>query len=256
MIEIKNLGLKVRENTALKNINLTLDDGEIVGITGRSGSGKTTLLKAVAGMSGSLRGSISFNGASRPVRDSNSARVVTYSGNTPRLNSDERLASFLLLARNPFRRPFRPFSDYDRQVTYEYIALLGLDPLKEIAIGALSDGAFRRAMVARALIRESHAILLDNPTNDLDPSSIRMLQKTLARYVMEGNRIAAIASNDLNFISRIADRIIVMEDGAIAEIGGVGILSAEKIKRYFDVDVIVSRNIYSGKPEIQIFPDI
>ncbi|MBN2078166.1 MAG: ABC transporter ATP-binding protein [Spirochaetes bacterium] len=254
MIVIHNLGLAIRGRPVLKEINLTCNDGEIVGITGASGSGKSVLLKAMGGLLPPSSGSLHHNGVPLPRRSRDSARVVTHLDAIPPCNGDERLASYLLLARNSRRGPFRPFSDYDRQVTEEQILLLGLEPLKDTGVGALSGGAMKRARIARALIREPRALLLDNPECDLDIASVRMLEKALARYVMEGTRLAVVASNDLNFLSRTADRFVIMEDGAIAEIGDAGILTAETIKRYFGIDVIISKNIYSGKPEIQPFP--
>ena len=110
-------------------------------------------------------------------------------------------------------------------------------------------------MIAHAFIGEAYAVVLDNPTNDLDIASVRMLRKALSRYVMNGNRIAICCSNDLNFISQTADRILVMDAGRVVETGPPDMLDAELIKKYFGIDVIISKNIYNGKPEIHLFPD-
>ena len=122
-------------------------------------------------------------------------------------------------------------------------------------IGDVPDGVLRRALLARALIRSAHAVLLDNPTGDLDIVSVRLLKKALARYVIEGSRIAVISSVDINFIADVADRVLVMDGGRIVESGPVDIIDAELIRRYFGVDVIISRNIYNGRPQIHTFPD-
>ena len=110
-------------------------------------------------------------------------------------------------------------------------------------------------MLAHALIKQPYALLLDNPTNDLDIASLRLLKKALSRHVMNGDRIALVCSNDLNFISQTADRILVMDGGRLVRIGDAGMLTADMIKRYFGIDALISRNVYTGKPEVHFFPD-
>lgn len=256
MIVLDNVGLAISGRTVLEKISLTCNDGEILGITGASGAGKSVVLRAMAGLLRPSSGSILHNGAPLPRRSRDSATVVTHLDAIPPCCGDEKLGSYLLLGRNIHRGPFRPYSDFDRQVMEENMKILGLEAMKDIGVGSLPGSARKRAIIARALIREPRALLLDNPECDLDIASERLLVKALARYVMEGTRLAVIASGDLNFLSRTADRIVIMEDGGIAEIGDAEILTAATIKRYFGVDVIVSRNVYSGKPEIQLFPDI
>ncbi|OHD63423.1 MAG: hypothetical protein A2176_01905 [Spirochaetes bacterium RBG_13_51_14] len=254
MIEVKGLSCAINGTPVLDDISISMNDGEILGIIGASGSGKTVLLKALAGRLAGCRGTVLINGGPLPRRRSRSCAIVSYYGSAVPHNPDERLDDFLLLARTPFKRIFRPFTDYDRQIAEKYLEILGLKQLKDASIGSLSDSAFRRALLAHTFIREAHAVLLDNPTNDLDIASIKLLKKALARYVVNGSRIAVVCSGDLNFISMAADRILIMEGGRIAETGFVDILSSDTIKRYFGIDVMISRNIYNGKPEIHLFP--
>ncbi len=255
MIDISNLSLSINGSGILTEISLSMNDGEIVGLIGRSGSGKTVFLKSIAGLIRSYEGTVAINSTAAPGKKPGTGNMVSYYGAAVPQNPEESLYNFLLLARVPFKKPFRPFSDYDRQVTDEYLTSLGLDPYSGVRISALPDGIFRMAMLAHALIGESHVVIFDNPTNDLDIMSIRLLQKALSRYVMGGHRIAVISSNDLNFISQTVDRIFVMEGGRITESGTVDILDPDTIKRHFGIDVLISRNIYNGRPEIHLFPD-
>ncbi|MBP7735179.1 MAG: ABC transporter ATP-binding protein [Spirochaetes bacterium] len=254
MIDISNLNLSINGSAILKDISLTMNDGEIVGLIGRSGAGKTVFLKSVAGRIGSYTGTVAITGEDRAGAKGTVAMVSYYGAAVPQ-NPEESLYNFLLLARVPFKKPFRPFSEYDRQITDEYLSVLGLAPYRDARISALPDGIFRMAMLAHTFTRESHAVIFDNPTNDLDIVSIRLLRNALARYVMDGNRVAVISSNDLNFIAQTADRIVVMDGGRVAEIGGAEIMSQDVIRRHFGIDVLISRNVYNGKPEIHLFPD-
>jgi iron complex transport system ATP-binding protein len=255
MIDINNLSLTIQGAAILGGITISMNDGETVGIIGKSGSGKTVFLKSVAGRIRTYRGSVSFNGAPLPRSAGGVGKTVSYYGAAVPQNPDEHLSNFLLLARVPYKKLLKPFSDYDRQVTEEFMDILGLMEYGNAAISTLPDGLFRLAMLAHTFISEAYTVILDNPTNDLDIVSVRMLKKALSRYVMNGNRIAVVCSNDLNFISQTADRVLVMDGGRIAETGTADILDAELIKRYFGIDVIISKNIYNGKPEIHLFPD-
>ena len=255
MIDISNLSLTIQGAVILDGISISMNDGETVGIIGRSGSGKTVFLKSVAGLIRSYRGSVSLNRAPLPKEAGGNGKIVSYYGAAVPQNPDETLYNFLLTARVPYKKILKPFSDYDRQITEEFMEILGLKPFGDVTIGTLPDGLFRLAMLAHAFIGEAYAVILDNPTNDLDIVSVRMLRKALSRYVMNGNHIAIVCSNDLNFISQTADRVLVMDAGRVAETGPPKILDAELIKKYFGIDVIISKNIYNGKPEIHLFPD-
>jgi ABC-type cobalamin/Fe3+-siderophores transport system ATPase subunit len=255
MIDVKRCSLSLGGVNVLDDITVTLNDGETIGIVGRSGSGKTALLKTLSRRLPRYEGEITVNGAPLPTGKADLDRTITYCGSALPGNPDESLREFLLQGRIPFKKVFRPFSDYDRQAAEEYADILDLSRLSAARIGDVPDGALRRALLARALIRGAHAVLLDNPTGDLDLPSVRMLKKALAHFVIEGNRIAVVCSGDLNFIADIADRVLIMENGRIAAAGPVEILDADLIKRYFGIDVIISRNIYNGRPQIHTFPD-
>jgi iron complex transport system ATP-binding protein len=255
MIDISNLSLTINGAAVLDGISVSINDGETVGVIGKSGSGKTVFLKSVAGLIRSYRGSVSFNRDPQGREAGGDGKIVSYYGAAAPQNPDESLYNFLMLARVPHKKLLKPFSDYDRQITEEFMEILGLMPFGDVSIGTLPDGLFRLAMLAHAFIGEAYAVILDNPTNDLDIVSVRMLRKALSRYVMNGNRMAICCSNDLNFISQTADRILVMDAGRLAETGPPDMLDAELIKKYFGIEVIISKNIYNGRPEIHLFPD-
>ena len=256
MIEINNLSLTLRKKTILDGINLKLNDGEIIGVIGNSGSGKTIFLRTLSGLTKGYTGNILINDKSlKSISQKKAIRYLSHLGKEMPANRDDTLYNFLLLSRIPYKKFLNPFSDYDYQVTEEYIKSFSLDKFKDEKLNALSDSTLKKALLAQTMIREPETLLLDNPTTELDISSQQLLKKALSKYVIDGSRIILLCSNDLNFVSNIADRIIIMDSGHIAEEGGVEILSAERIKKYFGIEVLISKNIYSGKPEIHFFPE-
>ncbi len=255
MIEISDLTLSINHRPILRDISVELNDGEIIGIIGQTGSGKTMLLKTMAGQIANRSGGISVGGTVRSAGRQLRKRDASYYGGAVPHNLDETLYDFLLLARAPYKKFLRPFADYDRQVADDYLSLLGLNSYGSEQLFTLPDGIFKRALIAHILIRDTAAVFLDNPTNDLDLVSMKLLKKALTRFVTNGDRIVVICSNDINFVAQTADRLLVMDNGRIAETGTADLLNAEMIKKYFGIDSIISRNVYTGRPEVHFFPD-
>jgi iron complex transport system ATP-binding protein len=255
MIDIKNLSLAINGRPILRDITTAMGDGEIIGIIGKTGAGKTMFLKAIAGQVGRQTGTISFRDLPAATGPRSERNMVTYYSSAAPRNLDETLFNFLLLSRIPYKKFLRPFSAYDRQVAEEYMALFNLETYSEDTLRILPDGIFKRAVLAHVLIREPYAVLLDNPTNDLDIVSLKLLQKALKRYVTDGDRIAVVCSNDVNFIAQTADTLLVMNSGKIVKAGNADILDSDLIKNYFGIEAIITRNVYTGKPEVHFFPD-
>jgi ABC-type cobalamin/Fe3+-siderophores transport system ATPase subunit len=256
MIELKNLSLSAGKKTILNNINISFNDGEIIAITGRSGSGKSMLLKTITGTARGFSGSIEIDGKeSKSFLKNDLLKSVSPVFCAPPDNMEETLERFLMLARMQYRKLFSPFSEYDIQTTDQYIALFGLEDFRTSQMANLSGCVYKRAMLAFSFIMKMKTLLIDNPSSDLDIASVEMLQKAASRYVIDGSRTVIIASNDLNFAAQTADRIIVMENGSVAIDGGPSIIEPDMIKKYFGADVFVSKNVYNGRPNVNLFPE-
>jgi ABC-type cobalamin/Fe3+-siderophores transport system ATPase subunit len=254
MIEISNLKYSFNNVNFLNDINVTVDDGEILGIIGTSGSGKSILLKILSGQIKGYEGEIIINKI--PLGEYSKQdihiKISSLVNNIPD-NLEDTIYNFSLLSRTPYKSIFKPFNEYDLQVTDEYIESFQLSGIKNHKLGQLSDCLLQKVLLVHAFIREAPFLVLDNPTSSLDLSSSSILRRCLLKYVINGERTALIASSDLNFIFQTADKIIIMDNGTIAEKGYPDIISTEMIKKYFKVDVLMSRNIYNGRPEIHIF---
>jgi len=255
MIEVRHLTITRGGMTALDDVTLSFNEGEIICVIGPSASGKSALLAALCGTVLRRKGTILVRGDSLPRSGRRRASLVTCCASARPENPSETVYHFLLLGRELHRRPLRPFSDYDRQVAEDLLALFDLQPYRDEAIGSLSGGILKRAVLAHAFAKESYCLVLDEPTANLDLRGERALRRALKRHVVDGNRIALIASSDLTFAAGTADRLVVMERGRVVAYCPADSLDAEMIQRVFGVKVIISRNIYNGRPEIHLFPD-
>jgi len=82
-----------------------------------------------------------------------------------------------------------------------------------------------------------------------------LLTKCIKKYTIKGDKTMLLTSSDLNFLAASCDKIIVLDDKGIAESGTHRIITAEFIKKYFNIEAVVTKNIYSGLPEIQVIEE-
>lgn len=256
MIEIKNLNFVYNDIHLLKNINLSLNDGEIIGIAGRGGCGKSLLLKIIAAVIKEYQGDVLHNGRKLiSYMKSDLQKIISYMDGKVPDNPDDSVFNFSLLSRITYKNILKPFSDYDIQVTEDYLKAFALDDIRDRKIGTLSDSLIKSVKLAHSFIREGELLVLDNPTENLSIDTIALIRKLILKYTINGNRIVVMASHDLNFLLQTADRIIIIDEGTVFEDGPPDIIDADCVKKYFNADVLISRNIYNGKPEVHIFPE-
>ncbi|MFC1668920.1 ATP-binding cassette domain-containing protein [Spirochaetota bacterium] len=256
MIEIKNLKFAYGKKQILKDISLTLNSGEIIGIIGKSGSGKSAFLKILSGKTKIIHGEVNLNNT--PLKSFSRKKLhqtISYSQNDLPANIDDSLYNYLMLSRIPFKKFFKPFNDYDKQLVEKYMGIFKIDENRIDKINTLCHCKLQKLILAHTFIRETDVLLLDNPTENLDLEAIIILRKAIMRYIFNGDKIVIISSNNINFILQTCDRIIILDDGHIGMEGPPDMVDAKMIKKYFSTDVFISRNIYNGKPEVHLFPE-
>ncbi|MFH0975481.1 MAG: ABC transporter ATP-binding protein [Spirochaetota bacterium] len=255
MLKINNLFLTMDKTEILKDINISFNEGEIIGIIGKSGAGKTALLKVIAGLIKNFSGEILLNDKSIKsiqVKDIQKQITLLLSNNSLDI-IDDTVFNYLLQSRKSFKKFLNPFSDVDIQITEEYINLFNLDKFKNKKVLKLSDGIYKKVAVAFPFIKSSDILLMDNPTSNLDIESFSLLQKAIFKYSINGNKIIIIASNDLNFLLQTADKIVIMEEGGITAETSPDHIDTQIIKKIFNTEVLLSRNIYNGKLTVHQF---
>lgn len=206
-------GLRVAygESTVLFDVTLGVEDGQVACVMGRNGVGKTTLLKAVMGLLSPSRGTIELRG--QPITSlppyARSRLGIGYvpQGREifPALSVLDNLA---LGARMP--RPPAKALDY---VLSLFPALGGMLGKRG---GDLSGGQQQQLAIARALIAEPAVLLLDEPTEGIQPSIVEEIAAVLQRIRAEGRCSILLVEQYLEFARSIADRFYVMDKGAVA----------------------------------------
>lgn len=209
----KHYGKKDNLIKALDGINLTIEEGEFVAITGASGSGKSTLLHCIGSVDTPTSGSILINGqdihklndeAQSKMRRSSIGLIYQFYNLIPTLNVEENI--------------ILP-SDLDGKkidLTYknELIELLGLkDRIKHLP-NELSGGQQQRVAIARALINKPALLLADEPTGNLDSKNSKEIMELLVSANKKYHQTIIMVTHDLS-LAQYAKRIISIEDGVI-----------------------------------------
>jgi ABC-type sugar transport system ATPase subunit len=197
---------------AVRDLNLTCKDGEMLALLGPSGCGKTSTLKMVAGIEEVSEGEIYFD--ERPV-----SRLAPAERNIAMVFEDYALYPHLSVFENiafPLRIRRLPSAELERRVA-SAIALLGLEGLRNDSVRRLSGGAQQRVSIGRALVRDPELILFDEPLSHLDGDQKIQLRAEIKRLQQTAGLTAILVTHDQTEAIAMSDRVAVMSQGVLQQ---------------------------------------
>ena len=218
MIEIRNLTKTYNYNkqnafTALKNISLTIEDGELTAIVGASGSGKSTLLNMIGCIDSAEEGKCIINGTDVNALSEN-MRTEFRSQNIGFVIQDFALIESYTVLDNVMMPTYFVKKRKDtRDRALELLGRLGLGEMEKKTVSKLSGGQKQRVAIARALINEPSILLADEPTGALDSKTSAEIME-LFRSLNEQGRTVVIVTHDMG-IAEQCGRVIEISDGEI-----------------------------------------
>ncbi len=213
ILKIENLSVSRSGKVIIKDIELTIEKGEFVGIVGPNGSGKSTLLLAIIGALKSQTGSIEIYGQ-QPLSRKLHGRigwVAQAAANLPR-HVRVTVRELVQLGTMNSKNMFSLMNDERRQRVRKAIEMAGLQDVENRDIDRLSGGQRQRAVIARALASDAEFIVLDEPLVGIDRDARNSLLKLLDRLCHEQGKTILMVSHDLTAMRQTAHRMIFLEE--------------------------------------------
>ncbi len=241
MIELDNVSLGYDHRVILHDVDMRAKPGQILGLVGPNGSGKSTLIKGMTGVIDLLSGRISIDNRDiRSIRRDELARLVATVPQDPALPGAFTAFEVVLMGRTPHLGLLRYEGEKDLAIAWQAMVATHTESFAERRASELSGGERQRLVIARALTQKPKAMLLDEPTANLDINyqvEILDLVKILCR---EQSLTVVIALHDLNLAAQYCDWIVMLSGGRVHAGGAPGdILTAPNIKEVYGADVCV-----------------
>ncbi len=229
MLNVNDLFVSYGQSQAIHGISFSADRNETVAIMGRNGMGKTTLFKALMGVLPLKAGQVQVDGVD-VSKDESYLRVAKGIGYVPQgrmifptLTVEENIKTGLENAK-------------DRTIPEDIYALFPvLFDMRKLRGGNLSGGQQQQLAIARALVTNPKVLLLDEPTEGIQPSIIKDIAKAL-NEIRKLRKITIIVSEQvLSFALDVADRLFVIEGGRLVHESARANIDADRVKQYLSV---------------------
>lgn len=227
-LKIQNLAKAYnRKVVPVKDLNLTVEDGEFLTLVGPSGCGKSTILRLIAGLEQPTKGQITIGDRDvtpLPAGDRNIAMVFQSYALYPHMTVYENMASGLKLRQLPageIQKRIQQASD-----------VLGLDPLHDRRPSQLSGGQRQRVALGRALVREPDVFLLDEPLSNLDALLREQVRADLKQIFERQQSPVVYVTHDQTEAMTLSTKVAVLSDGYLQQLGRPNDIYKEPANRF------------------------
>lgn len=214
VLEIKNVSKYFGKVKVVDNVSFTVNAGEIVGFLGPNGAGKTTTIKMILGLISMDEGSISINGFD--VKK-NFEKAMEYIGG---IVENPDMYGYMSAVDN--LKLHARIRNIEFSEVYKTLELVGLGKSMNEKVSKYSLGMKQRAGLALSLLHSPKVLILDEPTNGLDPAGIKDLRDILKGLAKEKQIAVLVSSHILSEMELMCDRVVVINDGKIVQTQDLG----------------------------------
>jgi branched-chain amino acid transport system ATP-binding protein len=232
MLTCESLTVGYGDTPILRDVDLTVDDGEIVGIVGKNGAGKTTLMKAVIGLLDPMSGAVTYDGTDITdwTADERARAGIGYIPQSRDVFPDLTVKQNLLVAEGVNEDA----TDHLYDTVYDYFPILAERASQRA--GTMSGGQQQMLAIARALVGSPDLLLLDEPSEGIQPSIVQQITADVPAISEELGTAVLFVEQNLGVIRDMADRCYAMERGTIVdELGEAELRDRETVASYLAV---------------------
>ena len=226
MIEFHDVNKYFGKFQALKNINLTIDRGEVVTIIGPSGSGKSTVLRCINGLERITSGQLIVNDFDLADKKTDMNRIRKNVGMVFQhfnLYANKNVLQNITLGPDLVLK--RDKAEVEQEAR-DLLKMVGLESKADSFQGELSGGQQQRVAIARSLAMKPKAILFDEPTSALDPEMIGDVLDVMQKIAEQGMTMVVV-THEMGFARHVGNRIVFMDDGKI-------LVDSTDVNQFFD----------------------
>lgn len=230
-LEVQNINTFYGTSHILHSVSLNIKDGAMVSVLGRNGVGKSTLLKSIVGINPPHNGTIQFNGSdiTKQKTHEHAQAGISYVPQGREIIPDLTVKENLLLA-------MRGKGNHEKEVPkFIFNFFPALESIQQRKGGVLSGGQQQQLAIARALIQQPTLLLLDEPTEGLQPSVVEEIDDIIKRIHAEQNCSILLVEQNLDFVRDVTQQFAVMDNGQIVEEGEIAKLTDELAANYLSV---------------------
>ena len=216
VLEIENLTKQYGNTTAVNNLSISLEGGDIFGFIGPNGAGKTSTIKCIAGLLDFKSGKIRINSRDSKSFSDISKKKIGYVPDTPFLYDKLTGREFLYFVGRIYGMDKKSI---DREIEF-YSKEMEFSDYMDSRTEEYSHGMKQRIVIASAFIHNPDILLVDEPMVGLDPKSSRIVKDLFKRIAME-NRILFISTHTLSLAEELCNKIGIMDKGNLVYFGGL-----------------------------------
>lgn len=236
VLQLENVNVYYGESHILRNVSFIVESGQVVCLMGRNGVGKTTTLKAIMGLLPVRSGQVKFEGVElvKESTDRRAKRGLAYVPQgreiLPHLTVHENLQL------GYWMRPALGDSLSEKAAFDEVFTLFPkLTQILDRPGGVLSGGEQQQLAIGRALLSKPKVLLLDEPTEGIQPSIIDQIEDVIVGFKNARRFAILLVEQGLHFAARLADSYVIMAKGAVVATGKTSELSAEQVRQHLVV---------------------
>ena len=219
ILEIRHLSKTFGTHAVLKDIDFTVNKGDVTTIIGASGSGKSTLLRCINLLETLTTGEILFHGQDVSKGKINSsayrAKVGMVFQNFNLFNNLTVLSNCMIGQQKVLKIP----ADEAKKRALHYLTKVGMAPYINARPGQISGGQKQRVAIARALAMEPEVLLFDEPTSALDPEMVGEVLDVMKSLATKDNMTMLVVTHEMSFAREVSTHVVYMADGIIEEEG-------------------------------------
>lgn len=232
ILSVENLYKKFGSKEIIKNLSLELYEGDILGFIGPNGSGKTTTIKMILGLQSIDSGKVTIKNHDI---SSDFENAISHIGAIVE-NPDMYM---YLTGRKNLELVANMYPDVSKKRIDEVIKLVGLEKRIDDKVSKYSLGMRQRLGIAQALIHNPEILILDEPTNGLDPEGIKELRDLLKKLAYTNNKAILISSHNLSELESFCSKVCIIKNGSVIETKVVKEIKNIDLNTYFiEVDNI------------------